>query len=153
MVTNMKKISDAVSNHIEDNAELFANVNYDIVINEKKAEKFGMAAVTTMMEVPTDKDGNAFPEEKYISVTLYVMEKKNGTEVIIVNDDSHDIIFNSFGFDTKPDNFDESRREFIPITDMVITRLCSYLDTTMKWVKKYPKEGKKFVKKGKKGKH
>ena len=140
MNTNMKTIEDKIVAHIEQDTELFSNTEYYVTSNLRKAEKFAMASTTTVIQVKADKDGNPYDDTVYISITLYIMEKLSGIEVLFVNDETHDIIYTSYGFDEKPANFDESKRPFVPITVAVTDRLCSYIDTTMKWAKKYPKD-------------
>ena len=156
MNINLQEVTDKIKSYIENAGDLYSSTQFDVTFNAKKAEKMNMGSVTTIVRVSANKDGVELETPQDVCVTLYILEKSKGVETVFVNDDTHDIVYTKFGFMEKPEGFDESKYEFVPIMDNTLSHVFSYLDNSVKYIKGYPKEktpgkgnGKNFKKNNK----
>ena len=140
MNTNLQEVTDKIKSYIENAGDLYSSTQFDVTFNAKKAEKMNMGSVTTIVRVSADKDGNQLETPQDICVTLYILEKTKGVETVFVNDDTHDIVYTKFGFDEKPEGFDDSKYEFIPIMENTLNHVYSYIDNSVKYIKGFRKE-------------
>jgi inorganic pyrophosphatase/exopolyphosphatase len=75
------------------NNEKIAGVTVHIASNLKR-ERSGCASI--IIDIVNENQDAENPQG-FVSTALYIVEKKNGTSVIFVNNNNGDIVFNNFG--------------------------------------------------------
>ena len=90
---DLKEIKSAIEDQIL-KTEALKETKLNISIFDKKQEKFGTSSITIESTVYEDKDGNEI--EAFTSTSLYMIEREGGANLIIINNDRHDISFNKY---------------------------------------------------------
>lgn len=92
MKTNIREIARNYTLKLGEG--IYKDLNTMVILNAKKAKK-GCASVNISITVD---------ENKFLHTTMYIIERKNCTTVMVVNDNTHDIIFNN----NRPDAVEKS---------------------------------------------
>ena len=90
---DLKEMKSALEDNILKTA-VFEGTTTNIAINWKKQEKFGTSSITIFTTVVEDKDGNEI--NATTSSSLYMIERETGANLIIINNDKNDIVYNKY---------------------------------------------------------
>lgn len=90
---DLKEMKSALEDNILKTAA-FEGTTTNIAINWKKQEKFGTSSITISSNVLEDKDGNEM--NATTSSSLYMIERDTGVNLIIINNDKNDIVYNKY---------------------------------------------------------